>query len=358
VAEKLDREVKIGAMVFLISFLGIAVYMAAGDVEFREPFRIYVDFEHAGGLPTGAPVRIAGMPAGYVETIQFLGGEWDEALGRNVYARATLRIDDAMAPMIGEGAQPIITSQSLMSQPYIEIENAVPPGPPVASGTILLGWQPVRMDQLMRSVYRNLTQLERLAQAGNRFFTENDIAAFVADAADGIAVIDGTVVENRGGIRRLLEDLDSSLSADRESWNEMFEELESDTAALGRLLRGLNTDIGNGSEIRRALQDIESASHAAAEGAPEALDDLAEMLASARDAMAETDNALSEAFDDAAAITADWLVTSEEIAEITSDLSAGRGGFGELVRDDTMFEDLRELFRELALRPWRLIWKE
>ena len=39
-------------------------------------------------------------------------------------------------------------------------------------------------------------------------------------------------------------------------------------------------------------------------------------------------------------------------------VEAGEGSIGRLLRDEEIFEDIREFVRELKRRPWRIIWKE
>ncbi|OIP35130.1 MAG: hypothetical protein AUK47_17260 [Deltaproteobacteria bacterium CG2_30_63_29] len=62
---------------------------------------------------------------------------------------------------------------------------------------------------------------------------------------------------------------------------------------------------------------------------------------------------------DDAAVTMDHLKTSsEQVAEVTDFVSSGRGSIGMLIRDEELFDNIREMLRELKRRPWKLVWKE
>jgi phospholipid/cholesterol/gamma-HCH transport system substrate-binding protein len=97
------KEVLVGALLLLV--LAYLIYVAHGlgswRVVDRTGYLLYADFFSVFGLDVGAPVHIAGVTVGKVESID---------LGKDYQARVALRIqnyvivhDDAVASVSGEG---------------------------------------------------------------------------------------------------------------------------------------------------------------------------------------------------------------------------------------------------------------
>ena len=74
--------------------------------------------------------------------------------------------------------------------------------------------------------------------------------------------------------------------------------------------------------------------------------------------LAEQEDALSASITNVETITTNLADASTEASDLIAYVNAGRGAVGALLRDDEMYDDIRELIRELKRRPWRLIWKE
>ena len=67
-------EWRVGLFVLAaLALLGVFI-VTLGNVSLSKGFRLYVDFDFAGHLHAGAPVKIAGIQAGKIEEIRFMGG--------------------------------------------------------------------------------------------------------------------------------------------------------------------------------------------------------------------------------------------------------------------------------------------
>lgn len=351
-------EVKVGALVFIAIVLLVGFIFVLGDFKFGEGFKFYVDLDNAGGLKPGADVRIAGIPAGTVDNIAFWGGEYDEEVERNVYVRVTVVLNEDMADSVGEGAEMVITTLGVLGEPYIEVVNATPPGEAIAEGAVFIGRSPIRTDQLMFSLYDGMQGLNDLIETIDNFFTESDLNLLLTNTASLAGHIDEVVVDNRENIRVTLANLGTILEENQERIGPILANIEGATGEFNQLGQGLNNAIGDGRAIRSSIRSLDTLLAAAAEHAPETFADLQSTMDSLERILAQQEEALSASIANVESITANLADASTDAAELVAYVNAGRGTIGGLLRDDEMYDDIRELIRELKRRPWRLIWKE
>jgi phospholipid/cholesterol/gamma-HCH transport system substrate-binding protein len=355
-------EVKVGALVLASVAILVGFVLVLGDFSFKPGFTIYVDFDNAAGLKPGAPVRLAGIPAGSVRSVQFMGGDVDEALGRPVYVRATLRIDEGMRPSLRNDAQFTITTQGVLGEPYVEITSVDRSMPAAENGQVFRGVDPPRLDMLISSAYEGIQGIgelvERLNRRGQNPIRLDDMINNIADLAGNI---DERVVENKEEIDSIIANVDrvvGTLSEERGRIPTILANVEGASGEFDRLGASLNRAVGNGSEIRRTLRNVESISTTAEREAEP-------MLVSIRQAAQTADRILTDNEDEVASILSnvdsisdDLLFASADVRTLVSRLERGEGSIGRLLQDEEIFEDVREFVRELKRRPWRIIWKE
>jgi phospholipid/cholesterol/gamma-HCH transport system substrate-binding protein len=351
-------EVKVGALVLLSLILFAGFVFVLGDFRIGQQFYIYVDLENAGGLKPGADVRVAGLPAGGVDRIDFMGGHFDEEVGYNVYVRARLSLSAGMADSIGRNATLVITTLGVLGEPYVEIVNATPPGDPVEEGHIFLGEAPIRTDQIIRAIYSGLRGLDGLIDTVDTFFQESDLNRLLTEASDLASHLDEVIVDNRESLAGTFRSLDIILEENRDALPPIFENVEGATAQFEILGRSLNRALGDGSDLRDTIRNLENVTDELSDHGPAIFEDLEAVMASLRAALADNEQQLANTIDNVEGITENFLVASADVAEMIAYINDGRGTIGGLIRDDEIFDDLRELIRELKRRPWRLIWKE
>jgi phospholipid/cholesterol/gamma-HCH transport system substrate-binding protein len=351
-------EVKVGALVIVALALFTGFIFVLGDFTVGRDFKIYVDLENAGGLKPGADVRVAGIPAGTVDTIEFRGGEWDDEVGRHVYVRLHLLFDKDMTDAVGEGAEFVVTTQGVLGEPYIEVVNATPPGPPVAEGSKFLGQTPIRIDQMLRSVYDGLQGLNELIDTVDRFFDESDLQRLLTETADLAAHLDEVVVASSTDVEQSVESLNYVLEQNRDRIAPILENVEVATAEFAELGRRLNAGLGDGSDIRATIRSLRRVTSDFAEHSDETFADLASTLDSIERIVSEGEDDLALTVANIADTSDNLVVASGSVAELAAYVNDGRGTLGGLIRDDELYDDIRELLRELKRRPWRLIWKE
>ena len=60
---------------------------------------------------------------------------------------------------------------------------------------------------------------------------------------------------------------------------------------------------------------------------------------------------------EATAIIQDGRKISENAVFITEHIKAGKGSVGALVMDEAIYDDVKELLRDLKHNPWKMMWK-
>lgn len=355
-------EVKVGALVLLSIGVLVAFVLVLGDFNFNKGFLLYVDFDNAAGLKPGAPVRIAGIPAGSVQSVEFLGGELDPEVNRPVYVRATLWIEETNQAAIRQDAQFTITTQGVLGEPYVEIMSIDREAAVVEAGEKFRGIDPPRMDMILSSAYEGIEGLrelvERLNRRGDNPIRIDDFINNIADLAHNI---DARVVENSEEIDSIIANIDAivaEIETEKQTLPQIMRNVDSATGRFDRIGASVERAIGDGSELRNTIENVERVSDVAAREAEPLLAEIRGAASSANRILTENEENVGESLDNVREITDDLVGASDDVREIVARVERGEGNLGRLLQDEEIFEDMREFVRELKRRPWRIIWKE
>ena len=355
-------EVKVGALVLAAVAILVSFVLVLGDFNFNPGFVIYVDFDNAAGLKPGAPVRLAGIPAGSVKSVVFMGGDVDEATGYPVYVRATLRIDEELRESVREDAEFTITTQGVLGEPYVEVTSVDRSRAAVSDGQVFRGVDPPRMDQLLSSAYEGIEGIgelvERLNRRGENPIRLDDMINNIADLAGNI---DERVVENREEIDSVISNIDSiigEIEGEKERIPVIMANVEGATGEFNSLGASLNRAVGDGGRIRRTLENVESITEVAEREAEPMLVSIREAAQTADRILEDNEEQIGTSIDNVEEITENVVVVSEDVRDMVARIHNGEGSIGRLLQDEEIFDDVREFVRELKRRPWRIIWKE
>lgn len=348
-------EVKVGGLVLLSVAIFAGFILVLGDCNFNPGFTAYVEFTNAAGLKPGAPVRLAGIPAGNVKGVDFQGGD------RPV--RVTLFIEDSIQESIRQDAAFTITTQGVLGEPYVEITSTDASLPPIERGAVYQGTDPPRLDQLLAGGYDVIDGLRELVRRlnDNQRGDAIRIDDFINNIADLAGNIDERVVENTEEIDSIIENIDlviAEISENRQTIPTILTNVESATGEFDRLGRSLNRGVGDGSEVREILENVEEVSEVAAERADPMLASIQEAAASAERILSGNEPQIDNTIDNVEQISGDLVAASGDVRTVIGRIEAGEGSIGRLLADEEIYEDIREFVRELKRRPWRIIWKE
>lgn len=335
-------EVKVGALVLFSLALLVAFVIVLGDFSFDDGYVIYVDYDNAGGLKPGADVAISGIKAGKVEKLEFLGGKYDEEAGREVMVRARLVLDPTMADAVRQDSEFYITTQGVLGEKYVEVLTRDLKSPAVAQNAKLRGVDPPRLELLLAKA---ATVLEDIAELVGR---------------DDIPVAD--LIRNANNLTRHADEI---LVENRETFKAIVGNIEVVTKDATELTDSLKTGLGDGSDVRASLQNVRSLTAKLNRDVDpivhktiRTLDNAESISQTVKELTTDNRPRIEDTLTNVLATSENAKVATEDVRAMTADIRAGRGTVGGLMTDQEMYDDLKEMLRELKRRPWKIIWKE
>lgn len=335
-------EVKVGALVLFSIALLVAFVIILGDFSFDDGFVIYVDYDNAGGLKPGADVAISGIKAGKVERLDFLGGTMDKETGREVMVRAKVVLDPAMASAVRQDSEFYVTTQGVLGEKYIEVLTRNLKAPAVAEDAKLRGVDPPRLEILLA---RASGVLEEIADLLSR--DDIPIADLIRNTNSLFMHADEVLLENRDSLKQVMSNI---------------EVVTSDAKDLTAVAK---TALGDGSDIQASLRSVRSLTakldrdiEPITRRTIRTLDNAEAISETVKDLTVTQRPKIEGAIDNLHVTSQNARKVSDDISGISDDIKAGKGTIGGLVKDEEIYDDLKEMLRELKRRPWKIIWKE
>ncbi len=336
-----DRSLKWKVVALLASAAALlaALLVALGHVSFARGWRFYADFDFSGNIQTGAPVKVSGIRVGKVEEIRFMGGEIDPRTGRRVQVRLTVWVEDRVKDAIRGDADLYVNTAGVLGEQYLEIVPGTREKPPLAAFAIVRGVDPPRTDLIVARLYEFLDSITRLLHDDRDLIRD-----FLKSGASVVRTVDGLLVENREELGTLVVALDAFT---RES-----------TA----LVRSLRSGVGDAATLRATLANVEKLSAAISRDidpliakSKRALDGVGDLGAvvgpGQRESLRRTLDALGGISDRVGKVTTDAQL-------LVADLRAGKGTAGSVLKDDQLYDDIKEMVRDLKRNPWKFLWRE
>jgi phospholipid/cholesterol/gamma-HCH transport system substrate-binding protein len=167
------------------------------------------------------------------------------------------------------------------------------------------------------------------------------IRDFLKSGASMVRTLDGILQANQSQIGRLLGNVDGL------------------TKEASSLLASIRAGVGDASQIRTTLANIEALSSALRR-------DIDPLIAKAKKAL-DGVNGLTSAVDreqvqkalaDLIALSARADKIAGDAQSLMADIKKGKGTAGALLVDQQIYDDLKELVRDLKRNPWKFFWKE
>lgn len=348
-------EVKVGALVLFATALLVAFVIVLGDFSFSKGFQFHVEFENAGGLKPGADVAIAGLNVGSVQKLQFVKNEKNKGMNV-VVVRATLNVEKKYAESVRENSQFYITTRGVLGEPYVEIVTETFDKPSIKAGVVMRGVDPPRLDLIVAKASKLLTVLTNLLD--NPEIATKDLLTNAAS---------------------LVKNVNEILTANRQNIDGTFANAKTGTEEAAKLLKTLNVAVDDGDDLKNIVSDASMATRdlrrtarralsitnevdrkltpildnadVTAKNAREISQTTKSMLAKAEPKIDKTLDNVVKATDDVTAITADSKVVAAKIKD-------GEGTVGKLLVDREVYDDIKELMRQIKRKPWKIIWKE
>ena len=338
-AQEKSIEVKVGVLILVSLGILAAFVLIMGGLSFEKTYTIFVDFDNPGGLQTGAPVRVAGVKVGKVSELAFMGGKVDPKTNRRTLVRAKLSVEARVKESIHDDADFYVTTQGVLGEQYLEIAPGSYDKPVLKPGTKVRGVDPPRTDLIIARLYEFLDAVTSLLREDKEVLRD-----LLRSGARVARSLDKLLGENQDEVKKLLHDLDRL------------------TAESADFIAKLDKGVGSAEELRRTVANIEAIStelHAElgplVQKTKRALDgvgELATMLGP------EDKKRLLRALDELLVVGNKVQAVATDAAVLVGDLKKGRGTVGALLVDQQIYDDLKELTRDLKRNPWKFFWKE
>jgi len=339
-------ELKVGAMIIVALALLVTFVLILGDWTLKRRQTLEVHFYNPGGLSGGASVTVAGRKVGTISEISFLGqtGPPHPVTGRPSLVRCRIQVNEDVVLALRADARFYITTKGVLGDPFLEIEPGVDPRP-LDLERPLFGIDPPRLDLFLADAAELVTGLNTML-GRNREHLDRILGgtARLVGSVEGMLDADGGVGDEGSRMVRILDGVEGLLGETRSlvtGAREKFIDdptVERSLSNLESLSRKLDREIGPLiADVRRALELVDRLGGVLGP----------EEQASVKSALRRLDDIARRA--DGTLVRVDGMVER---------MQKGEGTVGQLLGDEELYDDLKELIRDLKRHPWKLIWQD
>jgi phospholipid/cholesterol/gamma-HCH transport system substrate-binding protein len=273
------------------------------------------------------------------------------AVTRNpALVRVRLSVEEQVASSLRKDARFYVTTKGMLGDPYLEVEPGVDPAAFDAQA-MTFGIDPPRLDLFLADGFRLVRGLTILLERN-----EQNIDQLLGSSSRLLAAVDRYVADtdtdtdtdtdglDKARVTRVLDNLEGLLSETRGLVQGAKERYVDDPkvartiANLEELSGKLNRDIDPlVTDVRRALAVVERLGNTIGPEEQKAI----------KSALAQVDD-----------IAARATKTLSAVDAIVQKMKSGQGTVGQFVMDDEVYDDIKELIRDIKRNPWKLIWQQ
>jgi phospholipid/cholesterol/gamma-HCH transport system substrate-binding protein len=333
-------EVKVGVLILVSLGILAAFVLVMGGLNFEKTYSVFVDFDNPGGLQAGAPVRIAGVKVGKVKELAFLGGQVDPKTGRRTLVRAKLAVEERVKEAIRDDAEFYVTTQGVLGEQFLAIEPGSVARPMLAENSVVKGIDPPRLDLFLAKAYDLLDTT--VTGIRNNKELISDIAVNTAGLLKGL---NETLKDNRPRIDRIVQNVET-LSAESSTLVSDAKKQYVDNPKIQRTI----------DNIDRITTELQADSGPLLKDAREAMANVNRVAATVGDPEAQA--RLKKALADISELAARANSTAADAQQIVAHIKKGEGTVGALVMDESVYDDVQEMVRDLKHNPWKFLWKQ
>jgi len=207
---------------FVLAVLGLAGFaltqVASRQWRTQPTFQVRSDFATIGGLEVGQRVRIQGIDAGVVESIQP-----PKSPGASV--RLVMRIDNRLRPLIRNDAVARIMTEGVVGSKVVELLPGKADAPPLPDHGVIDSEPLIEVGDLLAKAGKTLVRVDAVAAAAEEGLGEINLIAASIRRGEGSL---GKLVQDEEAYRKLvalsdrgqrtLNDLEENLAALKRTW--------------------------------------------------------------------------------------------------------------------------------------------
>lgn len=364
-------EVKVGALIVLCLALFIGFLLLLGDFRLGEASTIMVDWKTSAGLKRGAAVKVAGLPAGRVERVEFRSGEDGEGDGKP-FVRVHLSIDPEVRKTLRADAAFYITTVGLLGEKYVEID----PGGASERLTsdVLVGVPPMRIEVMTKNLNTLLERSANILRQNEKLIgdTLQDIRAmsasgrkaveearlFMGDARKTLADAQKKMDLLAAKGEKVLDSADLALVEYTPGRGDTGNYIRSLVKSGAHLIETVDETVGDGEEIKAVMTDVRVLARSARTVVEKVGARTARLMSKAEGLIDTAQKALVSGRDEILATLRKARALVGDVQVLLARLRDGHGTIGALLNDREMYDDAREMMKDLKRHPWKFLWKE
>jgi phospholipid/cholesterol/gamma-HCH transport system substrate-binding protein len=230
-------ELKIGLMTVAALLIAATLILALGGEGgfFWQRYNVKVKFPNAAGVQIGSPVRVAGVTAGSVVNINFVGAE----------VEMDLELRDDYQERVRTTSVATIGSVSLLGEGAVDI-SATTTGTPIPDGGyVATGGIPAQLADVTAQANKGITELTALIadiRAGKgtvgKLMTDEQLYAELRQFTAAAREVTEGLSQGKGTLGQLLNNPESArqLEASLKNLNAMTAKINSGEGSIGKLI--------------------------------------------------------------------------------------------------------------------------
>ncbi|MBN2803550.1 MAG: MCE family protein [Deltaproteobacteria bacterium] len=341
-----NLEIKVGGMILAALAVLVIFILIVSDISFQSEKEMTIYFQNPGGLAPGVSVKVAGRKVGKVTEMTYVGqdGPLNPVTGRQSLVKVKFEIYNDAYLSLREDVHFYITSKGVLGDPFLEVD----PGSsskPIGSKAVLFGTDPPRLDLFLADAAELVKSLNRLLVT-NADNLDNLIkgSSNIVAAVDALVSDDGNKDGNSARFARIMDNI---------------EQLTVDSQVL---LKNVNDKYVDNPDIEKSIKNMRSISTKLDRDIGPLLAEInstMKMLNRVGDSIGPKEKeAIQNSLASLSVIAKKADNTVGKIDKIVDRVYKGEGTAGQLLADEEIYDDLKQLIRDLKQHPWKLIWED
>lgn len=331
-----STEIKVGLFVLIALLIGGTIAFTLGKQRaiFASKAEYYAVFRDVGGLRGGSPVHIGGVNVGSVSEVSFRDD------GK---VRVEIHVAETSKGLVRQGSVASLSNKGMLGDKLVNI--TVGDGRPLPEGSSIPSDETASLSYYLDRAGHLLSDAEGTAEnlrKATEGFADPELAEDIKQTADNAAKVSEMAAEGGGPLEAILTDEELTRSLRSATGN-----LETASAELAHTTRSVRSIAD---EVRRG----DGSAHELIYG-----QEGTRMVRSFADAAGETAAILREVRqgdgtlhrlvygEEGSDLIASLTAVSRDLEAITSDVRDGKGTIGGLLRDPSIYEDIKRLVGDL-----------
>ena len=330
-------ELKVGALLLAALVGTLTLLWLMGELTFGGGATVTIDFGHTGNVVRGAPVKLAGVPIGKVDSIQLLPTRRDQR-GDPLPVQMRAAISKEAFAALRSDAVVTVSSQGPLGESYLEMQ--------IGSATSAYdGSKPIRaIDAPRIDLVSN--KLARFLESASAVLDKDPEALqrLVSGITGLSRTVDGVLTDNRDDVRSIAQEL----SAAAKDLKVLSATARAQMEPGGKALSLIDDASATAKVLRSDVPQLSTRAQVALSG-----------LAAVGGQLTEDDGVKLKAALAHYAAAGEKLDTLAGRADrLLNKMEKGEGTMGALMNDKQAYDDLKSLLADLRAHPWKFLWKD